>query len=99
MNVAINAIEAMKEGGKLKVTTRVVDGQSVEVAFSDTGCGMQEEHVPRLFEPFFSTKKQGTGLGLSISHGIVANHGGDIQVQSELDKGSTVIITLPVKKG
>jgi PAS domain S-box-containing protein len=99
MNVAINAIEAMDESGTLTVTTRGVKEQFVEIAFLDTGCGVREEHIPRLFEPFFSTKKQGTGLGLSISHGIVASHGGDIQVKSELDKGTTVVITLPARKG
>lgn len=99
MNVAINAIEAMTEGGTLTVSTLATDGESVEIAFSDTGCGMAEEDAPRIFEPFFSTKEKGTGLGLSVSHGIVSSHGGDIRAESTPGKGTRITVVLPARKG
>lgn len=99
INVAINAIEAMKDGGTLSVNTCTPDRQSVEISFADTGPGVSIENIPRIFEPFFSTKEKGTGLGLSVSHGILSSHGGDISAESKLGEGTTIIIVLPVRKG
>lgn len=96
-NVIINAYQAMApQGGRLTVETRVRNGR-VEVLFADTGCGIPPEQIKRIFEPFFTTKneQEGTGLGLSVSYGIIADHGGEIQVQSEVGRGSTFTISLP----
>jgi signal transduction histidine kinase len=109
INLILNAIEAMPDGGQLRIVTcpgpqrttaevapeRVVD--TVQVIFRDTGCGIASDYLEAIFEPFFSTKEEvkGVGLGLPISHGIVQRHHGTIEVQSEVDVGSTFTITLP----
>jgi two-component system NtrC family sensor kinase len=100
-NIIVNAAEAMDGNGTLTIRT-VLDrpGGYIKVEFADTGHGIKEEDMPRLFEPFFTTKEvgKGTGLGLAISYGIVQKHEGSIQVRSELGKGSTFTVTLPVQK-
>ena len=96
----VNAVDAMAaEGGTLTVSTRVPDRQHVELVVSDTGEGMSEETLSKLFTPFFTTKPpgKGTGLGLSIIYGIVKMHRGDIRVQSVLGQGTTFSIVLPVR--
>ncbi|MGQ9508383.1 MAG: sensor histidine kinase [Thermodesulfobacteriota bacterium] len=100
MNILINAADAMGEnGGTLTIRTNSYE-QTAEISFTDTGCGMSKEHLSKLFTPFFTTKEtgKGTGLGLAISYGIIQNHGGEIEVESELGKGSTFRIKLPVEK-
>ena len=74
-------------------------GDFVKISFEDTGCGISKEKLNSVFDPFFTTKMEGkgTGLGLSISYGIIENHGGTISVESEVGKGTTFIINLPVK--
>jgi signal transduction histidine kinase len=69
-----------------------------EVTFTDTGCGISKEHISKLFDPFFTTKQtgKGTGLGLAISYGIIQSHSGDIKVESELGKGATFRVRLPM---
>ncbi len=96
VNIIKNAIEAMPEGGRLMVSTYERDGEVV-VEVSDTGEGIPEENLSRIFDPFFSTKGvgKGTGLGLSVSYGIVERHGGRIEVESEPGKGSTFRVVLP----
>jgi len=98
-NIIVNAAEAMDGNGILTIRTNLdlKDG-SLTVEFADTGHGIKEEDIPRLFEPFFTTKEvgKGTGLGLAISYGILQKHRGSIQVRSELGKGSTFTVTLPV---
>jgi len=88
----------MPEGGKLVVQTRVKDGHVV-CSVEDTGVGMTEEVLDRLFVPFFTTKEvnQGTGLGLPVVHGIVTSHGGTIEVASTPGKGATFTIRLPIE--
>lgn len=100
VNLMNNAAEAMeaKGGGTLTITTRQAPyGQGVEVAVTDTGTGISQENMDKLFTPFFTTKPvgKGTGLGLAIVYGIVKMHRGQIQAQSELGKGTTFTVTLP----
>jgi len=100
MNIIINAADAMAgNGGTLTIKTNLKDGMA-EVSFADSGCGITKEHLSKLFDPFFTTKEtgKGTGLGLAISYGIIQSHGGDIEVESQLGKGSTFRIKLPIEK-
>jgi two-component system NtrC family sensor kinase len=99
MNLIINAAEAMEGGGRLTLVTRSEnDHRHIEVSFTDTGNGIPEENMERLFEPFFTTKDpgHGTGLGLAISYGIVKEHRGTISVESEVGKGTTFTVSLPL---
>jgi two-component system NtrC family sensor kinase len=99
INVFKNAAEAMPEGGSLRVGTVLSEnGTSISIRFSDTGCGIPEENLERIFHPFFTTKQigKGTGLGLAIVYGIVKMHRGSISVDSKVGVGSTFTITLPV---
>lgn len=94
LNVAINALQAMQPGGTLTVRTRV-DGPFVESLFKDTGAGIRPEHLPHLFDPYFTTRPGGVGLGLVIAHRIVEGHHGTIDVDSEPGSGTAVVIRLP----
>jgi two-component system NtrC family sensor kinase len=101
LNLVLNACDAMRNGGSLQVSTRTLHATAdqlagVVVQVTDTGTGIPEEHMPHLFEPFYTTKPQGTGLGLAISAHIVTQHGGQIMVDSTVGLGSTFTITLPV---
>lgn len=101
MNLILNAQDAMPDGGSLRVSTTVKDdGATLEASFEDTGCGIPEENLDRIFTPFFSTKGpgKGTGLGLSVSHGIITRHDGTITVESELGAGSRFVVSLPVRR-
>ncbi|MCX8153359.1 MAG: ATP-binding protein [Candidatus Bathyarchaeota archaeon] len=95
INLIRNAIDAMPNGGKLYINSQV-DG-AVKFVFTDTGMGISEENLKRTFEPLFTTKARGMGLGLSICKRIVEAHGGTISVESELNKGTTFTITLPIE--
>jgi signal transduction histidine kinase len=104
LNILKNAMEAMPNGGTIAISTRVREreaGRFLEIQISDTGIGIPPEHLPRIFDPFFTTKEvgRGTGLGLSVSYGIVRAHGGFIEVQSEVAKGSLFTVGLPVRGG
>lgn len=100
LNLMDNAIKYNHEGGSLKVTVGIEDGKAVAV-FSDTGIGISDEHQSRIFERFYRVDKSrskkigGTGLGLSIVKHIVAYHSGEIQLESELEKGTTITVKLP----
>jgi len=88
----------MPDGGSITITSRLADSQRIEVGIEDTGCGMSEETLGKLFTPFFTTKPvgKGTGLGLSIVYGIIKMHRGNITVNSAVGKGTTVTVTLPI---
>jgi two-component system, NtrC family, sensor kinase len=94
--LATNAVDAMPEGGQLRITG-ATDGSRVFVEVSDTGAGIPPENVPKIFEPFYTTKEvgEGTGLGLAVCYGILTEHGGTLDVQSTVGVGTTFTITLP----
>jgi two-component system NtrC family sensor kinase len=94
VNIALNAADAMPGGGRLTVRLRPV-ASGAEVELADTGTGIAAEHLPHIFEPFFSTKEKGTGLGLSVVYGIVQRHGGTIDVDSTLGAGTRMRVRLP----
>ena len=111
LNFFINAMDAMKHGGELTVSTQTHTGEEwmapiahgngearevLRITIRDTGEGIQSEHIQHLFDPFFTTKDYGTGLGLSVVHSIIQEHGGQIEVESELDKGTAFHILLPL---
>ncbi len=95
VNIIVNAAEAMPTGGKLEIVTEETANMII-ISFSDTGKGIPAEDMLSIFDPFYTTKETGTGLGLSISYQSIKLHGGTITVDSELEKGSTFIIKLPV---
>ena len=97
MNLVLNAIQAMRNGGVLSIRTTVEEDQCL-VRVQDSGCGISSSVLPRIFDPFFTTKNEGegTGLGLSVSLGIVERHGGRIGVESEVGKGTTFTVSIPL---
>jgi len=102
LNILLNAIEATRENGKIDVKTRsfIKPGGEpyVQIEFTDTGSGIPEEYMEDIFNPFFTTKSTGSGLGLSISNQIIQDHRGYIHVESQLNKGSSFFINLPVNQ-
>ncbi len=96
LNLYLNAIEAMEDGGTLSVDlSRDEDYQKIRIAISDTGVGIKKEDLVHIFDPYFTTKLSGTGLGLAIVHKIIESHKGEVKVESEAEKGTTVTIVLP----
>lgn len=99
MNIIVNALQSMSGGGDLSVSTSAPeDGKKIFIRISDTGCGIPDSEINRIFHPFYTSKESGTGLGLSISYGIIKGHGGEIEVESEEGKGTTFSISLPVSE-
>ena len=94
-NLARNAIQAMPEGGSLRVALELVPINRVRITFEDTGTGMSPEQVEQLFEPFSNSASGGTGLGLSIVYQIVRDHNGSINVRSHEGEGTVITIELP----
>jgi len=95
INILKNAVEAMEEGGRLRVATAHENG-AVEVRVSDTGGGILESELDRIFEPFYTTKDSGSGLGLALSRQIIEKHGGSLACQSLPGVGTTFVVKLPV---
>jgi len=101
-NIMLNAAQAMPQGGRIRITAlnqapgSAADGKkSVSISIADTGIGISKEHLSRIFDPYFTTRKTGNGLGLATAYSIVKNHGGTIMVESTVGSGSTFTITLP----
>lgn len=94
-NIIINALDSMPKGGRIFITTKSFDDDKIELILKDEGCGISKENLKNIFNPFFSTKDEGTGLGLAISHQIIKNHNGTIEIKSDLNQGTTVMIRLP----
>ena len=99
MNLVANARDAMPSGGTLNVKT-YTDRENVKIDISDTGVGIKEEHIKKIFDSFFTTKDtiKGVGLGLSVCYGFIKDHGGDIEVKSKVNEGTTFSIIFPVQK-
>lgn len=93
LNIVINASQAIQDKGSISIST-YENGQNVYAKITDSGCGMSQEVLSKIFDPFFSTKKS-TGLGLSVSYNIIKHHGGDIKVESSPGKGTTFMVELP----
>jgi len=109
-NLVINASQAMNEGGTVRVSAEnreiragqvhgLVAGRYLVLAVADSGAGISEEHRLRIFDPYFTTKREGRGLGLAVSHSVVANHHGAIAVDSQAGKGSVFTVYLPAAEG
>jgi two-component system sensor histidine kinase HydH len=99
LNLYLNAIEAMQPGGKLGI--EIFDSKKnggLNIQISDTGHGIAAEDLPKIFDPYFTTKSSGTGLGLAIAHNIVEAMGGSIEVKSKADKGTTFRLTIPLRE-
>jgi two-component system sensor histidine kinase HydH len=98
LNLFINAMQAMPEGGTLTIETQYKTSEDeVQLAVSDTGSGMSDEILSQIFQPFFTTKDKGLGLGLSIVHKIMKEHGGYVLISSEIGKGTKIELKFPVK--
>ena len=99
LNLFLNAVDAMPEGGKLRVSLESCDSDEVEVRIADTGTGIPAEALAKIFEPFFTSKPRGkgSGLGLAVAKGIVSDHDGRIDVASEVDKGTEFLVSFPIR--
>jgi len=97
LNLIGNAIEAMESGGTLTLRTRAAERGFLETLVEDTGCGMSDETRARIFDLFYTTKETGTGLGMAIARAVVEQHGGRIEIRSQLGRGTQVSVLLPVE--
>jgi two-component system NtrC family sensor kinase len=97
-NIVLNALDAMPEGGVLEIVSSISgDSKDIQITFRDSGRGIPKENVTKIFDPFFTTKgTNGTGLGLSISYGIIQQHRGTIDVESEVGVGTAMTVRLPL---
>ena len=103
LNLFLNAKDAMSNGGTLKIST--MNGDAVSVVVSDTGTGIAQEHIQRIYDPFFTTKaapqegqRKGTGLGLSVTYGIIQEHAGKIRVESKPGEGTSFYLDFPLTR-
>jgi two-component system sensor histidine kinase PilS (NtrC family) len=100
-NLCLNAVQAMPDGGELRVGARSLRerGGRLQIAITDTGQGIADADLPHIFEPFFSTKPEGSGIGLALVYRVVEEHGGTIEVRSRVGEGTTFLLTLPAPEG
>ncbi|MBM3262653.1 MAG: hypothetical protein FJY97_04410 [candidate division Zixibacteria bacterium] len=100
MNIMTNSIQAMKDGGQLRIHTERAGENQIKVRITDSGCGMTPEVLGRVFEPFFTTRDvgEGTGLGMSVTYGVIQKHSGKIEAESEVGKGTPLTVTLPLRQ-
>jgi signal transduction histidine kinase len=100
LNIITNAAQAIENQGDIVIETKLYDPEHVAIRISDTGCGIPEENLNKICDPFFTTKEvgTGTGLGLSIVDEIIRSHYGELQVESVVGKGSTFTVILPIKR-
>jgi two-component system, NtrC family, sensor kinase len=99
LNIVLNACEAIESGGTVRVSSRFLpEEKMVKLDVSDNGVGIAPEHLTKILDPFFTTKEKGTGLGLSVVYGIIERHGGRLDIRSEVGKGTTVSVRLPVEE-
>lgn len=96
LNLIKNAIESMFEGGKIKINVKVLEKDKMYISIEDEGCGIEDENILNIGEPFYTTKKDGTGLGLMVTNQIIKDHSGEFIIESKLGKGTKVNVTLPI---
>ncbi|MCR8633359.1 PAS domain S-box protein [Paenibacillus radicis (ex Xue et al. 2023)] len=99
INILNNSMDAMPDGGNIRMELLNYDHQHIMIRFTDEGCGIPEERIPRLGEPFYTTKEKGTGLGLMVTFKIIESHGGRMRIHSKVNEGTTVEIILPTAPG
>jgi signal transduction histidine kinase len=98
INLIKNAIEAMPGGGRIKIVVKVLSGQKISISIQDEGCGIAEDNILNLGEPFYTTKKDGTGLGIMVTSQIIKDHKGSLNIQSDLEKGTLAEVVLPISQ-
>ncbi|MEH7352073.1 ATP-binding protein [Neobacillus drentensis] len=96
LNLIKNAIESMPEGGMMQVHVKAVESHKMYISIQDEGCGIADENILNLGEPFFTTKKDGTGLGLMVTNQIIKDHNGELKIESVIGKGTNVKVILPI---
>jgi signal transduction histidine kinase len=96
INLIKNAIESMTDGGRITIKVKVLDGKKMYISIEDEGCGIDEDSIPNLGEPFYTTKTEGTGLGLMVTNQILNDHLGEIKITSKRDIGTIICVTLPI---
>jgi len=95
LNLGLNACQAMPQGGRLRIAAAASSDEQFQLAFEDTGVGIEPEHLARIFDLYFTTKEHGSGIGLSLVYRTVQLHDGEIQVESTPGRGTTFRLTLP----
>ena len=95
INILKNSIEAMPNGGTIDIKIKAIEKDKISISFIDQGTGIDEDRIPKLGEPFYTTKEKGTGLGLMTSYKIIENHGGGLKISSKINEGTTVEVILP----
>jgi signal transduction histidine kinase len=99
INLIKNAIESMSNGGEIRVHVKVQEQKKILISIQDEGCGIEDEDILNLGEPFYTTKKDGTGLGLMVTNQIIQDHHGKMKIESTIGKGTKVNVTLPINQG